>query len=104
MQLGSYLQFQHFGVQALLGGLLLLAMGLKVLSTLCGLLNRAKPFLPPRLERLNWWISKLSALSLCAAALGLCFLARDKLGLLVFGSLGVLALAAVLILASRRVL
>jgi len=102
MHIDGYLRFHPLDLQALLSILFALALALKVLSTLCGLLNRFKPFLPRRVERLIWWTSKVSAMGICLPLLGLCWLADDKPGLLLWGSLSTLALALILILVTRR--
>lgn len=102
MDLESQLQFQTFGMAAMLSWLFVLGMAVKVATTVAGLLNRSRPFLSARLERWNWWGSKLSALLVCAAALLLCWRSGDVAGAAVFGALLVLAVPAVVTLAARR--
>ena len=102
MNLEQYLRFESIGTGTILSGLFLIGLLLKVLSTFIGLMHKAKSFLPTRLETLNWWASKISALGLCTGSFGLCYLAGDLLGQIVFGGLGIIALALVSVMASRR--
>jgi len=102
MDLGSSMELTSFTIQGFISWVLLLAVLSKVVSTVYGLsLKRtAKPhFMVPSLI---WWVSKISALALCASALLLCRLAGDTLGETFFSFILVVASALVAGLAVRR--
>lgn|GEM_PF-2336103 len=85
-----------------LSWLFLLSLIVKLATTGLGLTNARTQLLDSTAFEYVWWLSKLSALSLCLSASELSELAGDLGGALLFKTLLVAAAALVLLLGVRR--
>jgi hypothetical protein len=85
-----------------LSWLFLLSLIVKLATTGLGLTNARTQLLDPTAFEYVWWLSKLSALSLCWSASELSAVAGDLGGELFFKTVLVAAAALVLLLGVRR--
>lgn len=102
MRIESSLDFGFTTVMHLLSWLFVLSMSAKIISTGVLLINARRSIVAQSTAAWLWWVTKGSALSLCASALGICKLAGDTLGETVFGGLFVVAVILVFWLGMRR--
>lgn len=92
------LLLSEFTTRGVASWLFLIFVGVKVLSTVIGLIQTKREGLQP----IVWWISKLSALAVAISAFALAYFAGDRVAQLVFGTLFLFASIVILSLALRR--
>jgi uncharacterized membrane protein len=102
MNIGDYLTFGYSKTSDFVSWLFVISMFIKISSTGILLLNSRMQFLKFHTAESIWWLTKISALSLCLAALLACKFAGDLVGESVFSWLLIAATVLVFFLGIRR--
>ena len=98
----ALLSFDFSTRAGIVSGIFVMAVALKIASSIALRRERRRPFLPPLWNAIGWWTTKVSALVACASAFVLCRCGHDVVGEGVFAVLLVLAIGAVGVRAAGR--